>query len=64
MTGLRDSQAHAIRQSRELMAAVTDQKPTPFAGRCGYCGAHTVGKACGSHRDLLLLEHAHMRAAA
>jgi len=33
----------------------TERRPTLF-GHCIYCGDHCVGLACGSHRDLLLLD--------
>jgi hypothetical protein len=48
---------YAARESRLLMAAVTDKKPSPeFSGRCIYCSARCYGRACGSHADLLLIE--------
>lgn len=54
---------HAVRESRRLMAAVTDQQALPsFNGRCGFCGSRCYGKACSAHSDLVLLEQQAMRA--
>lgn len=62
MTGLRDSQAHAIRESRDLMAAVTDQTSSGFGSHCIYCGRRAFGRACTSHKDLLLIEQQELAA--
>jgi hypothetical protein len=53
---------YAARESRLLMAAVTDQKTVEFSGRCIYCGCRVYGRACGSHKDLLLIEQEAMAA--
>lgn len=55
---------YAIRESRELMAAVTDQRESSLLGRCEFCGARCVGPACRSHRDVYDLEQAQTRAVA
>jgi hypothetical protein len=57
----RDSIAYAVRESRELMAAVTDQRESPLFSHCGFCGAPCVGPACGSHRDIYDAEAAQLR---
>lgn len=55
------SDVYAVRESRALMAAVTDQKSVEFSGRCVYCSARCYGPACRCHSDLLAIEQAEIR---
>jgi len=42
---------------RQLTKAVVVEKTRPTYGICPWCGRPCIGRACQSHRDLVLIEH-------
>jgi hypothetical protein len=62
VTATAPADVYAVRESRLLMAAVTDQKSYGYDSFCIFCGSRCHGRACPSHRDLLLIEQQAQRA--
>lgn len=44
--------------ARELTEAVVVTRPRTTYGICPWCGRPCIGRACQSHRDLVLIERA------
>lgn len=56
----REEQRRADRQLTRALVTPTRRRRRRRVAvrRCVYCGAHTVGRACAPHRDLIQIEAA------